>query len=277
MSDWPPSLDGARIALAEKVQTFAPTLSKIPLVEAAEEHAELLTELARNLSSVISNTNKDGFIQRAVNASRAYSDIIAGVRDAEIAANQAAVDAPENVKGQELGQVADGLRNHSSELLREAVTLQQELNNDLKPRLLDAMTRLDEAKQKHKTLLKDLEMVQSNLNFSREETAKVIEEAKAAAEEANSTAAKVEDTLAPIKEQVDQWQRQYGDANTTNEDINKAFLEANKSVGMLGEAIPILMKKLDKLQNHSAQMPNISENILRIRQLIAGPARPPAK
>ncbi|CDQ95448.1 unnamed protein product [Oncorhynchus mykiss] len=101
------------------------------------------------------------------------------------------------------------------------------------------------------------------------ETAKVIEEAKAAAEEANSTAAKVEDTLAPIKEQLDQWQQQYGDANTTNEDINKAFLEANKSVGMLGEAIPILMKKLDKLQNHSAQMPNISENILRIRQLIA--------
>ncbi|XP_029580196.1 laminin subunit alpha-5 [Salmo trutta] len=255
--------------LVEKVQTFAPTLSKIPLVEAAEKHAELLNELAMNLSSVISNTNKDGFIQRAVNASRAYTDIIARVRDAEVAANQAAVDALENVKGQDLGQGADGLRNHSSELLEEAVTLQQELNNDLKPRLRDAMTRLDEAKQKHKTLLKDLEMVQSNLNFSREETAKVIEEAKAAAEDANSTAAKVEDTLAPIKEQVDQWQQQYGDANTTNEDINKAFLEANKSVGMLGEAIPILMKKLDKLQNHSAQMPNISENILRIRQLIA--------
>uniref|UniRef100_A0A4W5JH76 Laminin domain-containing protein n=1 Tax=Hucho hucho TaxID=62062 RepID=A0A4W5JH76_9TELE len=219
--------------------------------------------------SVISDTNKDGFIQRAVNASRAYADIIAAVRDAEIAANQAARDALENVKDQDLGQVADGLRNHSSELLEEAVTLQQELSNDLKPRLRDAVTRLDEAKRKQKTLLKDLEMVQSNLNFSREETAKVIEEAKAAAEEANSTAAEVEDTLAPIKEQVDQWQQQYGDANTTNEDINEAFLEANKSVGMLGEAIPILMKKLDKLQNHSAQMPNISENILRIRQLIA--------
>lgn len=28
------------------------------------------------------------------------------------------------------------------------------------------------------------------------------------------------------------------------------------------------MKKLDRLQNHSTQMPNISENISRIRQLI---------
>ncbi|CAB1335849.1 unnamed protein product [Coregonus sp. 'balchen'] len=158
-------LDGARMPLAEKVQTFAPSLSKIPLVEAAETHAELLSELAMNLSSVISNTNKDGFIQRAVNASRAYTNIIAGVRDAEIAANQAnkaAMDALENVKGQDLGQVADGLRKHSSELVEEADTLQQELgNNDLKPQLRDARARLDEAKHKQKTLLKDLEMVQS--------------------------------------------------------------------------------------------------------------------
>lgn len=35
----------------------------------------------------------------------------------------------QNVKGQDLGQEADGLRNHSSELLEEAVALQQELNN----------------------------------------------------------------------------------------------------------------------------------------------------
>uniref|UniRef100_A0A8C7JXD6 Laminin subunit alpha-5 n=1 Tax=Oncorhynchus kisutch TaxID=8019 RepID=A0A8C7JXD6_ONCKI len=142
-------LDGARMPLAEKVQTFAPTLID---------------------GGVISNTNKDGFIQRAVNASRAYSDIIDAVRDAETAANQAAVDALETI-------VVNKSRSSS---------------------------------------------------YTRE-TAKVIEEAKAAAEEANSTAAKVEDTLAPIKEQLDQWQQQYGDANTTNEDINKAFLEANKS------------------------------------------------
>lgn len=36
----------------------------------------------------------------------------------------------------------------------------------------------------------------------------------------------------------------------------------------LGEAIPTLIQKLDELQNHSAQMPNISESISRIRQLI---------
>ncbi|XP_055747285.1 laminin subunit alpha-5-like [Salvelinus fontinalis] len=259
-------LDGSRKPLAEKVQRFSPSVSKIPLVEAAEKNAELLNELARNLSSVISNINRDGFIQRTVNAARAYSDIVDAVRDAEIAANHAAVDALANV--QDLGQTANGLKKYSIELVNQAVKLQEDVSNDLKPQLQDAKTRLDEARDKWETLLNDLEMVQSSLNVSREETASDIEEAKAAAEEASSTAARVKDTLAPIKEQLDQWQQQYGDANTNN-DVHKAFLEANTSVGMLGEAIPILMKKLDKLQNHSAQMPNISENILRIRQLIA--------
>lgn len=36
----------------------------------------------------------------------------------------------------------------------------------------------------------------------------------------------------------------------------------------LGTTIPTLLTKLDSLQNHSFQMPNISENINRIRQLI---------
>lgn len=39
-------------------------------------------------------------------------------------------------------------------------------------------------------------------------------------------------------------------------------------VQKLDEAIPTLLRKLDELQNHSAQMPNISESISRIRQLI---------
>uniref|UniRef100_A0A4W5RDF6 Laminin alpha domain-containing protein n=1 Tax=Hucho hucho TaxID=62062 RepID=A0A4W5RDF6_9TELE len=160
-------LDGSRMPLTEKVQKFSLSVSKIPLVEAAEKHAELLNELAMNLSSVISNTNKDGFIQRAVNASRAYADIIDAVRAAEIAANQAAMDAMASVQNQDLGQTANALRKHSIELVNQAVKLQEDLSNDLKPRLQEAKTRLDEARDKQDTQLNDLEMVQSSLNFSR--------------------------------------------------------------------------------------------------------------
>lgn len=43
-------LDGARTQLAKKVQDFGWVDSKIPLVEDAEKHAELLDILAMNLS-----------------------------------------------------------------------------------------------------------------------------------------------------------------------------------------------------------------------------------
>lgn len=46
-------LDGARQPLAEKVQKYAPAASKIPLVEAAEKHAEMLDQLAKNLSRCV--------------------------------------------------------------------------------------------------------------------------------------------------------------------------------------------------------------------------------
>ncbi|XP_066558405.1 laminin subunit alpha-5 isoform X2 [Amia ocellicauda] len=265
-------LDGARKPLAEKVQTFASSIAKIPLVEQAEKHAMLLDELARNLSSVIGETNQDGFIQRAVNASKAYSNIIEAVRNAEKASNeahQAASNALEKVQTDNLGQLADRLKNKSHTLEEEANKVHTTLFNDLKPQLQAAKKSLQGAKKKHEQLLKDLDAVQKSLNFSRGETAKDIAMAKLAAMQANNTAAEVEKSLSPIQKQLQQWKQQYGNSSDTSEDFKNAFHEANKSVGMLGDTIPLLIKKLDKLQSHSIQMPNISENILRIRQLIS--------
>lgn len=53
--------------------------------------------------------------------------------------------------------------------------------------------------------------------------------AKREADLANATVTQVADALRPIKEQLDQWQQSYGNANTSNEDINKALMEANKT------------------------------------------------
>ncbi|KAJ3586856.1 hypothetical protein NHX12_013248, partial [Muraenolepis orangiensis] len=228
-------LDGARAPLADKVHDFSPVVSKIPLVE------------------LISGTNEDGFIGRALNASRAYSDIIKSVAEAEDAANQAhkaAKDTLESVNHQDLARMADSLKNHN-----------------LEPQVSDAQKRLVDLQDKQKVLEKELKEIQNNLNYTSE-VSEELAEAKRAAQQANSTAAGVIRALAPIEEQLDQWDKSYGDANATNHDINHALMEANKTVSLLSDTIPVLMKKLDKLQNHSAQMPNISENISRIRQLI---------
>ncbi|XP_069382509.1 laminin subunit alpha-5 isoform X2 [Paralichthys olivaceus] len=259
-------LDGARTPLVKKVQDFAWVESKIPLVEEAEKHAALLDALATNLSSLVAETKKEGI----VDMTQAYNKIINSIKEAEEAANMAAKAANatwENVKNQDLGQIADSLRNHSVDLKDEVEKLDEELNNELKPQIDEAQKRLDDAKNKQVQVMKDLETIQKNLNFTSN-VSQEIDEAKQAADLANTTATQVNDALRPIKEQLDQWERTYGDTNATNDDINKALMEANKTVHELGATIPTLLTKLDRLQNHSIQMPNISENINRIRQLI---------
>ncbi|XP_075883000.1 laminin subunit alpha-5 isoform X3 [Nelusetta ayraudi] len=259
-------LDGARAPLAKKVQDLTWVDSKIPLVERAEKHSQLLEELASNITQLVEDTKKDGF----VDVTQAYGKIIDSIREAEEAARmaeQAAQDALENVRDQDLGQSADSLRNHSLELKDEVERLSEELNYDLKPRLDDAQQRLEDAKTKQSAVMKELEKVQSSLN-STTNASQEVDEAKRAVQLANATAWQVSQALQPIEEQLEQWKQTYGQVNTTNQDINKALMEANKTVHSLGETIPMLMKKLDRLQNHSTQMPNISENISRIRQLI---------
>ncbi|KAB5546449.1 hypothetical protein PHYPO_G00072140 [Pangasianodon hypophthalmus] len=262
-------LDGAKQPLINKVQNFTFSSSKSPLVEEAEKHAELLNQLSKNISSIISNTNQDSFIQRALNASRTYTNIIDSIRKAETLAREANTEALEDLKGQDLSQQASDLKNKSAALQEEASSLLQDLTKEVKPQVQDIKKRLHEAEVKKNELLKDLAAVQNSLNFTQENTSKEILVAKNAAAMANSTVANVLEKLAPIKQQLEEWHRTYGSSNTTNDEFSDALSQANSSVGALSETIPVLMKKLDRLQNHSIQMSNISENILRIRELIA--------
>uniref|UniRef100_A0A8C2ZML6 Laminin subunit alpha-5 n=1 Tax=Cyclopterus lumpus TaxID=8103 RepID=A0A8C2ZML6_CYCLU len=219
-------LDGARTPLAKKVQNFALAESKIPLVEEAEKHAELLETLAMNLSSVVTETKKDGL----VDVTKAYNKIINSIKEAEEAAKMAEKAANDTMEVQ---------------------------NTHVFSLIIDVCAQI----KTNKTTC-------FRLDLSVSDVSQEIGETKQAANLANSTATQVNDALRPIKEQLDKWQQTYGDANATNDEINNALMEANKTVHALGETIPLLMKKLDKLQNHSVQMPNISENISRIRQLI---------
>ncbi|KAM9445291.1 laminin subunit alpha-5 isoform 1-T1 [Clarias gariepinus] len=262
-------LDGAKQPLTNKVQNFTLASSKSSLVEKAEKHAELLNQLSLNLSSVISSTNQDTFIQKALNASRTYTNIIKSIQEAENSAEEANTKALEGIKGLNLSQQASDLKNKSMALQEEVSTLLQELTKEVKPQVEDIKKRLHEAEVKKNELLKDLASVQNSLNLTQENTSKDILVAKNAAAAVNSTVANVLETLAPIKQQLEEWRRAYGTANTSNDEFNDALNQANSSVGALSETIPMLIKKLDRLQNRSLQISNISENILRIRELIA--------
>uniref|UniRef100_A0A8D3CNT9 Laminin subunit alpha-5 n=1 Tax=Scophthalmus maximus TaxID=52904 RepID=A0A8D3CNT9_SCOMX len=241
-------LDGARTPLAKKVQDFAGAESKIPLVEEAEKHAELLDALAMNLTNLVAETKRDGI----VDVTQAYHKIINSIKEAEEAANMAdkAANATVEVRGHTFIP-------HTC-LSSHACTHQDNSNNRTSLDYLSVMSVCVCPERKEPGPRSD--------HVSQE-----IDAAKQAADLANTTATQVNDALRPIREQLDQWEQTYGDANATNDDINKALMEANKtgrSLHELGTTIPTLLTKLDRLQNNSIQMPNISENINRIRQLI---------
>ncbi|XP_010217993.1 PREDICTED: laminin subunit alpha-5 [Tinamus guttatus] len=262
-------LDGAKLPLTERVKKFSPASSKIPIVEQAEEHARLLDELARNLSSIIQGTNQDGFIQRAIDASNAYASIIEAVKKAERAAhdaNEAASEALKNVMSENLGAISKELKKNSSNLEEAVEREQRKLNGAIRGALQTAKDKLTDLRVKKEQLLSQLQSVQDTLGRDQEDTKESIQNAKAAAAEANATAARVEDTLNTMKKNLDEWKDQYGDLR--NEDLNRAVQDARKSVSSLESTIPLLLGKLSSLENRRNKNATVSENIVRIRQLI---------
>uniref|UniRef100_A0A8C3D588 Laminin subunit alpha 5 n=1 Tax=Corvus moneduloides TaxID=1196302 RepID=A0A8C3D588_CORMO len=228
-------LDGAKLPLTERVKKFSPASSKIPIVEQAEEHARLLDELARNLSGIIQDTNQDGFIQRAVDASNAYASIIEAVRKAERAAHDADEAASEALMVQNLGAISRALKRNSSSL-EEAVRRQQsKLNGAVKGTLQTARDKLADLRARKEQLLTQLQSVQDMLDTS-------------------------------FLKNLDEWKDQYG--GLRSEDLNQAVQDARKSVSSLESTIPLLLEKLSSLENRRNKNATVSENIVRIRQLI---------
>uniref|UniRef100_A0A8B9U3Z8 Laminin subunit alpha 5 n=1 Tax=Anas zonorhyncha TaxID=75864 RepID=A0A8B9U3Z8_9AVES len=259
-------LDGAKLPLTERVKKFSPASSKIPIVEQAEEHARLLSELAKNLSSIIQGTNQDGFIQRAIDASNAYASIIEAVRKAERAAHDADEAAGEALMVQNLGAISKELKRNSSNLEESVMREQRKLNGAIKGTLQTAKDKLADLRTKKEQLLNQLQSVQDMLGRDQEDTKEEIQKAKAAATEANETASRVEDTLSTMRRNLDEWKDKYG--GLRNEDLNRAVQDAKKSVSSLESTIPLLLGTLSSLENRRNKNATVSENIVRIRQLI---------
>ncbi|XP_078092838.1 laminin subunit alpha-5 isoform X1 [Mustelus asterias] len=265
-------LDGARMPLIEKVKKFSPASSKIPIIERAEEHAQFLDELARNLSRAIKDTNQGGFIQRAINASNAYAGIIEAVERAQVAAkeaNDAAMKALKQVMDEDLAQQAADLKKAGTLLEKEAKKAQKKAEDELKPKLKASMERLRDAIAKKKQLLSQLASIQDMLkDITRGDIADRIASVKHGAATATKTAVDVQNTLVPMKRNLEQWRKKYGGMPSESEEFNRTLEEANKSVAVLNETIPLLLDKLNKLEARN-QTSNISASIDRIRVLIS--------
>ncbi|XP_021110870.1 laminin subunit alpha-5 isoform X2 [Heterocephalus glaber] len=265
------SLDGAQTPLLEKIRAFSPAGSKLDLVETAEAHAEQLNQLALNLSSIILGVNQDRFIQRAVEASNAYSSILKAIQAAEDAAKQAwqqASHAWETVVQQALVPRAQQLLANSS-ALEEAVLGQQRRLDLARVTLQGARTQLRDIQAKKNQLVAQLQEVQAMLAMDTDETSKKIAHAKAVAAEAQDTAARVQSQLRDMQRSLEQWQGQFGALR--GQDLGQAVLDAGRSVSSLEKTLPQLLAKLSLLENRSAHNASLalSASIGRVRELIA--------
>lgn len=263
-------LDGARYPLSDKAKEYSRASSKIPIVEAAEDHAKLLDELARNLSSIIHGTNQNGFIQRAINASNAYASIIDAVKDAESAANEAnraATEALTNVALDDLGTRSEDTKKNSSAIEEAAKREQQKLRAEIKGALQAAKDKLADTRAKKEQLWTQLQSVKSTLDLVQDGTAETIQNAKDVAAEANETAARMSGRLSDMKKNLDEWKEQYGDLKS--EDLNQAVQDAKNTVSRLENTLPLLLGKLSNLENRRSHNATVSDNILRVRQLIS--------
>ncbi|KAG8566984.1 hypothetical protein GDO81_013453 [Engystomops pustulosus] len=263
-------LDGARGAIMEKVKKFSPASSKLSIVEQAEDHARLLSQVAKNLFNAIGDSNQDEYIQKAINASRAYSTIIDAIKQADKAAkeaNRVAGETLKNILSDELGKKGKELKENSSKLEEAAKTAQDQLNGDVLKKLQEAKKKLQDSKTKKEKLQSELRSVMDKISMTRENVTDQIAKAKAKANEANNTANRVQTTLTDIKKNLDEWKDKYG--NMKNEDVSKAVDEAKTTVSNLESTIPLLLDKLNKLEDQQGQNNSISDSIQRIRQLIS--------
>ncbi|XP_027877262.1 laminin subunit alpha-3 isoform X1 [Xiphophorus couchianus] len=262
-------LDGAKTDLTKKVNEIAKAAAKKDLVEAAEEHAKKLSKLAKQIEDAMKNASGLPKVRDAKDAIEAYKNITDAIKAAEAAAVEAK-DAADNalniVNKEKLTDKVKELKDKSSVLLNKAKTSEKYLQ-DTASNLNDLKNRLAKAKEKKNALKDRLSDVQSQLDdTNRDAIGDMIEEAKRKATSANNTAANTMDKLNKIRKEIDKISVSPVNANLSN-DLN----EVDQSVKDLLKTIPSLNDKISEVENLTSGfsgLGNISENIMKIKELI---------
>ncbi|XP_051879392.1 LOW QUALITY PROTEIN: laminin subunit alpha-3-like [Pristis pectinata] len=175
-------LDGALPLLNERSKQLTEASSKEPIVSRAEDHANNLDQLSKQLQRAIEEVNQDSLLQQVINASDAYENIINAVNEAATAARraeEAADDALQMVVGQDLpGQAAD-VNSKSARVLSSTTDAEKTLNRDVIPKLQDVKERLKDGTEKKNQLKTDLAILQRKMKqINRDDVGQTLDQAQ---------------------------------------------------------------------------------------------------
>ncbi|XP_058615588.1 laminin subunit alpha-3 isoform X2 [Onychostoma macrolepis] len=260
-------IDRAKNDLEAKLELLANATAKAGMVRQAEEHAQELMKLAMDFQMFIRSITNSTAVQKAIEAIKAFTDIIDAIKEAEAAAKQAkevADQAFEDVRGQDLQNKANDLKNFANTLLVNAKEAEIQLE-DVTQKCEAYKNMIQRAKNKQNALRQVLQDVLERMNnIKRDDIRVLINQAKESSADVNATASEAITRMQNISEELTKIKISSQDSN-----LNDLLDGVNKTLTELDQSFPSLIDKLNEVENQS--MPssaNISNSIQKIKDLI---------
>ncbi|XP_074043497.1 laminin subunit alpha-4 isoform X1 [Macrotis lagotis] len=259
-------IDGAKKELQDKLSNLT-TLNQ-NLVQQAIDHAQDLQQQSNELNRSLHRLDTNGLVQKALDASNVYENIINYVDEA----NESAVLAltiTDRVNDA-VGGIDTQITYHKDEsenLLNQAKILQATADSSNEQAVTETSQRVDEA-QARKSVLKNRlnEAIKKLQAAERGDAEQHLDQSKRIIEEAKKTTMVVDQATTPMENNVNNWSKSLHHFDSSA--YNTAVDSARDAVRNLTEVVPQL---LDQLRTVEQKRPasNISDSIRRIRELIA--------
>ncbi|EHA97485.1 Laminin subunit alpha-4, partial [Heterocephalus glaber] len=259
-------IDGAKNELQGKLSNLSNL--RHDLVQEAIDRAQNLQQEAEELSRNLHNSDMNGLVQKALNASNVYENIVNYVdeanKTAELALNitDRIYDAVSGIDTQIIyhKDESDHLLNQARELQARADSSSEEAVADTSRRVSGALTRKSALKHRLEDAVKRLQAAE------RGDIRQRLGQSKLTVEQANKTTVGVQQVTAPMTNTLTNWSQNL--QNFDSSAYNTAVDSARDAVRNLTEVVPQL---LDQLRTVEQKRPasNVSASIQRIRELIA--------
>ncbi|XP_036405732.1 laminin subunit alpha-4 [Megalops cyprinoides] len=261
------AVDGASKLLKEKTENLS--LADMDLVQRANDHAQELQRLANELEYDLKNNDANGFVQKAIDASNVYDNIIKYIEEANITGlttHSLADRADDAISG--INTQRGFLKTQSDHIFKASVTLRSE-HADVQSTVLDTAKYVEETKETMDDVKKRLSDVKNDINvIEKGRTTQRLQFAKEVAENTLNRSREVLQGINPISTRVEQWSRNMNNNEYSAAAYDRAVISAGEAVNNLSELVPELLDKL-RVVEEKKPVNNVSTNIMRIRELIA--------
>ncbi|XP_041043712.1 laminin subunit alpha-4 [Carcharodon carcharias] len=267
LSTFHASIDGAHKLLNEKLTNLS-TYDK-SLALRAIDFAKELHRLALELTNILKSTDANGIVQKAINASNVYDNIVQYVAEAEknattlLNAAQRAEDAVEGIQTQ-----STWLRNSSEGILNKVKELAEAMEDNDETAFHDTRSHVNAVISKKNNTLSRLLNAVNQLALIEPSSRNQVKQSKLIAEEAKDTAEMVLQTVSAMGELVKGWPQNLSISADDGTAFKRTVNSAGDTVENLTEIVPQLLDKL-RIVEQKKPASNISASILRIRELIA--------